>query len=70
MLDLSCDLRLPAFPHLERIADIFGDAHVGVESVALEHHRDVAVTRFTMGNVAAGQPDHSFVGRFQARDGA
>ena len=43
--------------HLEPVAEVLADGHVRVERVALEDHRDVAVARRQVGDVAAADRD-------------
>ncbi len=40
------------------VAEILADGHVRVERVALEHHRDVPVSRREIGDVATVDRDH------------
>jgi hypothetical protein len=44
---------------LEAKADVVGHAHIGEESVGLEHHADVALVGRQMGHVAAVHPDQA-----------
>jgi hypothetical protein len=51
--------------HLEREAHVVGHAHVGVERVVLEHHRDVPVLGGDMGDVPVAEQDPALVDLFQ-----
>ena len=42
-VDSPADLRLRHAPDLEAVPEVLPDAHVRVQRVVLEHHRDVAV---------------------------
>ncbi len=45
VVDPLLDLGLGEFPQLEPERHVFGDGHVWIKRVVLEHHRDVAVLR-------------------------
>ena len=51
---------------LEREAHVLGDRHVRVQRVVLEHHRDVAVLRRDVGDVAVADEDAAGVDLFEA----
>ena len=55
-------------PDLQGVADVVLDRHVGIERVALEDHRHVALTGREIGHVAAADPDPSRGGRLQPGD--
>ena len=55
---------------LEREAHVLGDGHVRVERVVLEHHRDVAVLRRNVGDVAVADEDVARVDLFEAGEHA
>ena len=57
LLDAPSDLGLRRPPHLEAVGHVLADAHVRVERVALEDHRDVASSRRQVGDVDAVDPD-------------
>ena len=52
-------LGLRRLPHLEPVAEVLAHGHVRVERVALEHHRDVALARRGVGDVAAADRDRA-----------
>ena len=56
--------------HLEPVADVVGDGHVGEEGVVLEHGVDVALERRHAGHVAAAEQDRARRRRLEARDHA
>jgi len=56
--------------HLEREADVLVDRHVGVEAVALEDHRDVAVLGLELVDHAVADPDFALGDLFEASDHA
>jgi hypothetical protein len=56
--------------HLQREAHVLRDAHVRVEGVVLEDHRDVAVLGREVGDVAVTDPDGARVHLLQAREHA
>ncbi|OEI67478.1 phenol hydroxylase [Curtobacterium sp. ER1/6] len=55
---------------LEREAHVLGDGHVRVQRVVLEHHRDVAVLRRDVGDVALADADGAGVDLFEAGEHA
>ena len=55
---------------LEREAHVLGDGHVRVQRVVLEHHRDVAVLRRDVGDVAVADEDAAGVDLFEAGEHA
>ena len=55
---------------LEREAHVLGDGHVRVERVVLEDHRDVAVLRRNVGDVAVADEDVAVVDLFEAGEHA
>jgi hypothetical protein len=60
------DLVLGLAGDLQGEAHVVGDAHVRVERVVLEHHRDVAVLRRQVGDVAVADADRTAVDVLQA----
>jgi len=50
--------------------DVVVDAHLRVQGIVLEYHRDVASPRFEVSDVAAVNEDSASVGVFEARDDA
>ena len=46
-------------PHLQPVAEVLAHGHVRVERVALEDHRDVAMPRREVGDVAAADRDRA-----------
>ena len=48
--------------------DILEDRHVGVEAIVLEHHRDVAMPRLGVGDVAAADADSAGTRHVQPGD--
>jgi hypothetical protein len=61
LLDAPPDVGLRGSPHLQPVAEVLAHAHVRVERVALEDHRDVPLARSEVGDVAA--VDHDAAGR-------
>ena len=59
LVDPPCDLVLRRPPHLEPVAEVLADGHVRVERVALEDHRDVAMARGEVGDVAVADRDRA-----------
>ena len=55
---------------LEREAHVLGDGHVRVQRVVLEDHRDVAVLRRDVGDVAVADEDVALVDLFEAGEHA
>ena len=55
----DCPLLLRDAAQLEPEAEVLLDRHLGVERVVLEHHRDVAVARSEVGDVAVADQDSS-----------
>ena len=55
---------------LEREAHVLGDGHVRVQRVVLEDHRDVAVLRRDVGDVAIADQDAAVVDLFEAGEHA
>ena len=55
---------------LEREAHVLGDGHVRVQRVVLEDHRDVAVLRRNVGDVAVADQDAAVVDLFEAGEHA
>src|SRR5690606_35666388 len=51
---------------LEREAHVVANRHVGVERVVLEHHRDVAVLRRNVGDIAVTDANRTVVDLFEA----
>src|SRR5690606_21979408 len=56
--------------HFEPEAHILGDAHMRIERVGLEDHRDAALGGVRGRDVAAADADRAAVGTFQPRDHA
>ena len=57
LVDARPDLGLRRPPHLQAVAEVLADAHVRVQRVALEDHRDVAMARREVGDVAPADRD-------------
>jgi hypothetical protein len=57
VLDLSLDLALRRAPHLEAVTKVLAHAHVRIEGIALEDHRDVPVARRELRHFAAVDRD-------------
>ena len=70
LLDASRDLALGHPPHLQAVAEVLANAHVRVQGVALEDHRDVAVTWREIGDVAPADPDLAGRDLLEPRDRA
>ena len=68
--DACSDLLFAGFGELEREAHVLGDAHVRVERVVLEHHRDVAVLGFGMRDVRAADENATAVDLLEAGEHA
>ena len=64
------DLVLGDAGDLQREAHVVGDGHVRVQRVVLEHHRDVAVLRRHVGDVAVADEDVARVDVLEAREHA
>ena len=56
--------------HLQGEGHVVGDGHVGVQRVVLEHHRDVAVLRRDVGDVAVADEDLAVVDLLEPREHA
>ena len=54
----------------QAVADVAEHRHVRPERVGLEHHRDVALLRGEVRDIAAGEPDGAGRGLLEAGDGA
>ena len=61
-------LRLRDLGELEREADVGGDGQVRVEGVVLKHHRDVAILRREVRDVALTDEDRAVVDLFEPRE--
>ncbi len=59
------DLRALDARDLQRIAHVLGDAHMRIERVVLEHHRDVAILRLQSIDHLAGDRDGAFGNAFE-----
>ena len=70
LVDAPSDLRLLRPADLQAVAEVVADAHVRVERVRLEDHRDVAVPGREVGDVAAADRDRAFGDFLEARDHA
>jgi hypothetical protein len=64
------DLLLGRLAHLEAEGEVLPHAHVGVERVVLEHHRDVAGAGRGVGDVLAADLDHALADLLEAGDHA
>ena len=65
-LDALVALFLGHLAHFEGKTDVVGDAHGGVERIALEHHGNVALRRRYADDVFAADVQFAFGGVFQA----
>ena len=65
LLDPRLDFGPPHAAHLEREGEVLRHAHMGEESVVLEHHAQPALVRRTARNVLALQQDRSGRGRLE-----
>src|SRR3954447_4061791 len=70
VLDAGADLLLLHPGDLQREAHVVGHAHVRVERVVLEHHRDVALLGRQVRDVAVADPDRAISHRLQPGQGA
>ena len=70
LVDAASDLRLLRPADLQAVAEVVADAHVRVERVRLEDHRDVAVPRREVGDVAAADLDRALGDLLEAGDHA
>ena len=70
LIDPMSNLRLGHPAHLEAVADVLTHAHVRVQRVALEDHRDVAMPRCQVGDVTAADGDVAARDLLQPRDRA
>ena len=61
-------LRPGHFAHLQRESNVPGHAHVRIERITLEHHRDVAVAAGQESDIAIGHMDAARAWRFQPGD--
>src|SRR6266498_3349925 len=68
LVDAGLDLALRGLAHAQAVAEVVPHAHVRVEGVVLEHHRDVAVARLQAGDVSIADADRAVVDRLEARD--
>ncbi|GMA87618.1 hypothetical protein GCM10025868_28680 [Angustibacter aerolatus] len=68
LLDALADLRLLDAGDLQGEAHVVGDAHVRVQRVVLEDHRDVAVLRRLVGDVAVTDEDAAGVDVLETRE--
>ena len=66
LLDAGADLGLVHAGDLQREAHVVRDGHVRVEGVVLEDHRDVAVLRRDVGDVAVADADRAAVDLLEA----
>ena len=66
--DQAVDLFARDLPHLQAELEVLADGHVGVESVVLEDHGDVAVLRREVVDAAAADGDRSSGEVFEACD--
>ena len=66
----NVDFALGHADHAHRESDVLVHIHVRIERVALEHHGDVAVARFGVGDISAIQENAAFAGFLQAGDDA
>ena len=57
LVDPSSRLGLRHAAHLQREADVLGDAHVREQGVVLEHHADVALVRRQARDLAVADDD-------------
>ena len=58
--DATTDLGLRCMPHLQAVREVLADVHVRIEGVVLEDHREVAVARRQVGDVALADRDPAF----------
>ncbi len=56
--------------HAERMLEIAPHAHVGIEGVVLEDHRNVALARCQVGDVLVADEDRAVRDLFEASDHA
>ena len=70
ILDRRLDLRLGLAAHGQRIGDVREHRHVRVERVGLKDHRDVAIFRQHVGDVAIADTDRAGGNLFEAGDHA
>jgi len=66
LFDPLARFRLRHLAHAQCEADVLGDGHVRVERVVLEDHRDVAVLRRKVGDVAVADEDLALVDLLEA----
>ncbi len=57
LLDPPSDLGLRHSPDLQAVAEVLANAHVRIQRVALEDHRDVSMARREIGHVAPADRD-------------
>jgi hypothetical protein len=65
-----CALLFVDASDLQGEAHVLGNCHVRVESVVLEHHRDIPVFRRNVGDVAVADEDLAVVDLFETREHA
>ena len=70
VLDRRLDLGFRLAAHRQRIGDVGEHRHMRVERVGLEDHRDVAILRQHVGDVAIADADRAGRNLFEARDHA
>ena len=66
--DAASGLLLVHLAHLEAVAEVAFDGHVGVEGVVLEDHRDVALARREFGDVPVADADRAVGRLLETRD--
>jgi hypothetical protein len=66
LVDPAVDLRLGRLALAQSVGEVLAHAHVRVERVVLEHHRDVALARSLLGDDLAPHPDVTRGGLVQA----
>ena len=59
LVDPASGLRFRHAAHLQRKADVLGDAHVREQGIVLEHHADVALEGWKAGHLAIADDDRS-----------
>ena len=68
LADARIDLRLRDTMHPQAESDVARHGHMWEHGVALEHHRDVAVARREIGDIALADSDVAAIETLQTRD--